>query len=202
MRQPPPCSSHQTPPLRVHNNSNNNNNNDHQSTNKAVHRSTDTTARNSSSSSGARLPIHWIRVRRCSILLLVTAATQIATTATAATATEAATAVDVNAGRIVFEQHCAVCHAGGQNKFNPQRTLHQSSLEKFLPGGGGSSSSGGSGSSSSSSNVVTVSNVQSFVQNSVLHRGKFVLGETKLSETEYQNVAAYVVEQASGNKWE
>jgi len=33
-------------------------------------------------------------------------------------------------GKALFETHCALCHAGGENVINPQKTLHAESLKK------------------------------------------------------------------------
>ena len=42
--------------------------------------------------------------------------------------------------------------------------------------------------------------IKDFVQNSMVHRGAFILG-SKLSDKDFENVVSYVVDQAAGEKW-
>jgi len=89
-------------------------------------------------------------------------------------------AADVTAGKSVFEVNCVACHAGGQNMIAKERTLQKDALQKYVG--------------------LSEEAVKDFVQNSVVHRGAFVLGD-KLSEKNFDDVAAYVVAQTTENKW-
>lgn len=92
-----------------------------------------------------------------------------------------ALAADIAKGQTIFNNNCAACHAGGQNLINAPRTLQREAIEKNL----------------GSLDPETVTN---FVQNSVVHRGAFILG-SKLSNKDFENVVSYVVDQASNDKW-
>lgn len=92
-----------------------------------------------------------------------------------------ALAADIAKGNKIFDNNCAACHVGGQNLINTPRTLKREAIEKNL----GSLDPG---------------KIQDFVQNSVVHRGAFILG-SKLSNKDFENVVSYVVDQASNDKW-
>eukprot|EP00544_Gedaniella_sp_CCMP2646_P006373 CAMPEP_0202483882 /NCGR_PEP_ID=MMETSP1361-20130828/3049_1 /ASSEMBLY_ACC=CAM_ASM_000849 /TAXON_ID=210615 /ORGANISM="Staurosira complex sp., Strain CCMP2646" /LENGTH=191 /DNA_ID=CAMNT_0049112311 /DNA_START=63 /DNA_END=638 /DNA_ORIENTATION=- len=84
-------------------------------------------------------------------------------------------------GNVIFDNNCAACHAGGQNLINTPRTLKQEAIVKNL-------------------GSLDPTTVKDFVQNSVVHRGAFILG-SKLSSKDFDNVVSYVVDQASHDKW-
>lgn len=88
---------------------------------------------------------------------------------------------DVEKGKVIFDNNCAACHVGGQNLINAPRTLQKGAIEKNL-------------------GSLEPATVQNFVQNSVVHRGAFILG-SKLSNKDFENVVSYVVDQASNEKW-
>ena len=92
-----------------------------------------------------------------------------------------ALAADAGAGKLVFEGNCAACHAGGQNVIQNEKTLQKDALTEYLAGG-----------FKETSIVTQVTN------------GKNAMPAFggKLSDEEIANVAAYVYDQASGDKWE
>ena len=92
-----------------------------------------------------------------------------------------ALAADIGAGQQVFEGNCAACHAGGQNVIQNEKTLQKDALVEYLAGG-----------FKEASIVTQVTN------------GKNAMPAfgSKLSEDDIRNVAAYVYDQADGNKWE
>lgn len=96
-------------------------------------------------------------------------------------ATSAARAGDVAAGSKVFSGNCAACHAGGQNMIVREKTLQKDALEKNI-------------------GSLDEKDIKDFVQNSVVHRGAFILG-SKLSDKDFENVVSYVVDQAAGERW-
>jgi cytochrome c6 len=92
-----------------------------------------------------------------------------------------ACAADIAKGQQIFDSNCAACHVGGQNLINAPRTLQKEAIEKNL-------------------GSLDPTTIQDFVQNSVVHRGAFILG-SKLSNKDFENVVSYVVDQASNDKW-
>ncbi len=93
----------------------------------------------------------------------------------------AAFAADIEAGAQVFAGNCAACHAGGNNVIQNEKTLRKEALEQYLEGG--------------------------FKESSVIYQvtnGKNAMPAFggRLDESDIQNVAAYVVDQANGNKWD
>ena len=73
------------------------------------------------------------------------------------------------------------CHAGGNNVIQNEKTLRKEALEQYLEGG--------------------------FKESSVIYQvtnGKNAMPAFggRLDESDIQNVAAYVVDQANGNKWD
>lgn len=93
----------------------------------------------------------------------------------------ASAAPNIEKGQVIFENNCAACHAGGQNLVNPPRTLQKDAIIKNLKS-------------------LDPNTIQDFVQNSLVHRGAFILG-SKLSNKDFENVVSYVVDQASNEKW-
>jgi cytochrome c6 len=90
-------------------------------------------------------------------------------------------AADLDAGAQVFAGNCAACHAGGNNVIQPEKTLRKEALEQYLEGG-----------LKESSIVYQVTN------------GKNAMPAFggRLDEEEITNVAAYVYDQSTGNKWD
>jgi hypothetical protein len=43
--------------------------------------------------------------------------------------------------------------------------------------------------------------IKAFIQDDAVHRGALFFGGTLKTGTDYENVAAYVVDQAAGDKW-
>jgi cytochrome c6 len=96
-------------------------------------------------------------------------------------AISAAHAGDIAAGSKIFAGNCAACHAGGQNMIVQEKTLQKDALEKNL-------------------GSLDEEDIMSFVKNSLVHRGAFILG-SKLSDKDFENVVSYVVDQAAGERW-
>jgi cytochrome c6 len=93
----------------------------------------------------------------------------------------AASAVDVAAGEELFTANCAACHAGGQNRVVKEKDLQKDTLQKNF-------------------GMDPVA-IQAFVQNGAVHKGALLFGGTVKSPEDFENVVAYVLDQASENKW-
>jgi cytochrome c6 len=89
-------------------------------------------------------------------------------------------AADVAAGSRLFEATCTSCHAGGQNLIAKEKTLDKETLERYVG--------------------TDPSDIQQYMRYSFLHRGAHLFGGN-LSEKDFENVVAYVLDQALGNKW-
>ena len=86
------------------------------------------------------------------------------------------------AGRALYDQrNCAACHAGGNNVIAAEKTLRKEALDSYLAGG-----------RKESSVVTQVTN------------GKNAMPAFggRLSDEEIGDVAAYVIDQANGDKWD
>ncbi|KAJ1455840.1 cytochrome c-like domain-containing protein [Pelagophyceae sp. CCMP2097] len=88
---------------------------------------------------------------------------------------------DIESGATVFNGNCAACHAGGNNVIQSEKTLRKEALDQYLEGG-----------RKPASVVYQVTN------------GKNAMPAFggRLSDEEIDDVAAYVIDQASGDKWE
>eukprot|EP00814_Leptocylindrus_danicus_P017469 CAMPEP_0116005170 /NCGR_PEP_ID=MMETSP0321-20121206/1018_1 /TAXON_ID=163516 /ORGANISM="Leptocylindrus danicus var. danicus, Strain B650" /LENGTH=172 /DNA_ID=CAMNT_0003473571 /DNA_START=56 /DNA_END=571 /DNA_ORIENTATION=- len=84
---------------------------------------------------------------------------------------------DVSNGSKIFEANCVACHVGGKNLVNPERNLSKEAIYKNL-------------------GQVEESTVKKFIQDGLVHRGVFAFGG-KLKDTEFSDVSAFVVDQAS-----
>ena len=93
----------------------------------------------------------------------------------------AASAVDVAAGEELFTANCAACLAGGQNRVVKEKDLQKDTLQKNF-------------------GMDPVA-IQAFVQNGAVHKGALLFGGTVKSPEDFENVVAYVLDQASENKW-
>ena len=93
----------------------------------------------------------------------------------------AAFAGDIESGETLFAGNCAACHAGGNNVIAAEKTLRKDALDKYLAGG-----------RKESSVVTQVTN------------GKNAMPAFggRLSDEEIGDVAAYVIDQANGDKWD
>uniref|UniRef100_Q7M1S5 Cytochrome c-553 n=1 Tax=Chlorella vulgaris TaxID=3077 RepID=Q7M1S5_CHLVU len=87
---------------------------------------------------------------------------------------------DLVLGAEVFNNNCAACHAGGQNSVINERTLQKGALEQYLAGG---------------------FNVEAITTQVTNGKGAMPAWGDRLDEFEIAAVAAYVFDQASGNKW-
>lgn len=92
-----------------------------------------------------------------------------------------ANAADLDNGALVFAGNCAACHAGGNNVIQTEKTLRKDALTAYLAGG-----------LKPESIVTQVTN------------GKNAMPAFggRLDDEEIQDVAAYVYDQATGDKWE
>jgi len=101
--------------------------------------------------------------------------------ASALFAPAAAFAGDVESGATIFAGNCAACHAGGNNVIAAEKTLRKEALDSYLTGG-----------RKESSVVTQVTN------------GKNAMPAFggRLSDEEIGDVAAYVIDQANGDKWD
>lgn len=101
--------------------------------------------------------------------------------ASAVFAPTAAFAGDVESGATIFAGNCAACHAGGNNVIAAEKTLRKEALDSYLAGG-----------RKESSVVTQVTN------------GKNAMPAFggRLSDEEIGDVAAYVIDQANGDKWD
>jgi len=93
----------------------------------------------------------------------------------------AAHAGDAANGAQIFAGNCAACHAGGNNVIQTEKTLRKEALDQYLEGG-----------RKESSVVTQVTN------------GKNAMPAFggRLSDEEIADVAAYVIDQASNDKWD
>eukprot|EP00631_Chrysoreinhardia_giraudii_P005199 CAMPEP_0197414212 /NCGR_PEP_ID=MMETSP1170-20131217/971_1 /TAXON_ID=54406 /ORGANISM="Sarcinochrysis sp, Strain CCMP770" /LENGTH=143 /DNA_ID=CAMNT_0042940905 /DNA_START=138 /DNA_END=569 /DNA_ORIENTATION=+ len=93
----------------------------------------------------------------------------------------AASAGDAGNGATIFAGNCAACHAGGNNVIQTEKTLRKEALDSYLEGG-----------RKESSVVYQVTN------------GKNAMPAFggRLSDDEIADVAAYVIDQANGDKWD
>lgn len=79
-----------------------------------------------------------------------------------------------------YRTFAAACHNGGFNVVDPEKTLRRAALEQYLDGG--------------------------FKLEAIVHqvengKGAMPAWAGRLSEDEIRSVAAYVYDQASGDKW-
>ena len=97
-----------------------------------------------------------------------------------ATHPSAVNAADLVFGAEVFNNNCAACHTGGNNVIDSQKTLRKEDLEKYLAGG---------------------YNIDAIVTQVTNGKNGMPAWAGRLSEDEIQAVAAYVYDQAQGEKW-
>eukprot|EP01039_Chlorochromonas_danica_P006078 gene6078-6692_t len=101
--------------------------------------------------------------------------------ASLAIAPAAAFAADLEAGAQVFAGNCAACHAGGNNVIQPEKTLRKDALDQFLEGG---------------------LKVESIINQVTNGKNAMPAFGGRLADDEISDVAAYVFDQATGNKWD
>jgi cytochrome c6 len=123
--------------------------------------------------------------RRPAVRAQASAANKAAAAAAAAlvvatTSAGAAQAADLALGANVFNGNCAACHMGGGNNVIPDHTLQKAAIEQFLTGG------------------FNVEAIETQVRNG---KGAMPALEGRLDDDEIVAVAAYVYDQAAGNKW-
>jgi cytochrome c6 len=90
-------------------------------------------------------------------------------------------AADLENGEQVFAGNCAACHAGGNNIIQNEKTLRKEALELYLSGG---------------------FNIKSIIYQVTNGKNSMPAFGARLEEEEINDVASYVYDQASGNKWE
>nr|YP_009398592.1 cytochrome c553 [Kuetzingia canaliculata]ARW67778.1 cytochrome c553 [Kuetzingia canaliculata] len=86
--------------------------------------------------------------------------------------------IDLNEGEAVFSANCAACHANGKNLVIPEKTLEIEILSK--------------------NEISTVEAITKQVSGGKNAMPAFL---DRLSETEINNVANYVLSQAKGHNW-
>ncbi|MEO0434741.1 MAG: c-type cytochrome [Cyanobacteria bacterium J06656_5] len=89
---------------------------------------------------------------------------------------------DITAGKQVFDNNCATCHAGGSNAVVSSQTLKQEALESYL------------------FNYGTDHNVEAIVYQVANGRGAMPSFQGRISNKAIADVAAYVKDQ-SENDW-
>nr|YP_010338471.1 cytochrome c553 [Rhodaphanes brevistipitata]UNJ18421.1 cytochrome c553 [Rhodaphanes brevistipitata] len=87
-------------------------------------------------------------------------------------------AADINHGEEIFTANCAACHVGGNNVIMPEKTLKIEALEKFTM-----------------NSVDAITNQVTNGKNSMPAFGG------RLSETDIEDVANYVLTQAKDEAW-
>ena len=97
------------------------------------------------------------------------------------TTSASAVPVDLTRGEILFQQNCITCHMGGKNAIAKVRNLQQEALEKFI-------------------HMENANSISDFVKDRNLHRGALVFSG-RMSEADYNDVAAFVYKQAMENAW-
>lgn len=81
----------------------------------------------------------------------------------------------------MFAGNCAACHAGGNNVIQPEKTLRKDALDQFLEGG---------------------LKVESIINQVTNGKNAMPAFGGRLADDEISDVAAYVFDQATGNKWD
>ncbi|CAL5220926.1 g3023 [Coccomyxa viridis] len=97
-----------------------------------------------------------------------------------AAVTLSASAADLSAGEDVFTGNCAACHSGGGNVIEAGKTLQKDAISQYLDGG--------------LSEAAIIKQVQN-------GKNAMPAWSGRLSEDEINDVAAYVYDQASNDKW-
>lgn len=87
---------------------------------------------------------------------------------------------DITQGQVLFQANCAGCHAGGNNYIQEKRTLRKDAIQQYR----------------GSTDQAVIAN---FVQNGMPH--KLLPMKTPMEEKDYNDVVAYVLDQAVGEKW-
>ena len=95
-----------------------------------------------------------------------------------------AVAGDIGKGNELFTNNCASCHIGGSNLVNEKRNLRADALEKYGIG-------------------LDQESIQNFVTNNARHKNLvfFKMEGGKLNPTQWEDVTAYISDQAIGGKW-
>jgi cytochrome c6 len=87
---------------------------------------------------------------------------------------------DITKGQVLFQANCAGCHAGGNNYVQEKRTLRKDDIQQYR----------------GSTDPAVITN---FVRNGMPH--KLLPMRTPMEENDYNDVVAYVLDQALGEKW-
>ena len=101
--------------------------------------------------------------------------------ATLFVAPQTANSANIENGEQIFNGNCAACHAGGQNVIQNEKTLQKDALDQYLAGG---------------------LSVNSIVTQATNGKNAMPAFGGKLSEEEITDVASYVYDMATGNKWD
>jgi len=94
-------------------------------------------------------------------------------------------ASDINADKVqqgskIFAQSCVMCHTDGRNVIAKQRDLSKKAIDEYIG--------------------LDVKSIKKFIQDSNVHRRALAFS-AKLTDTDYENVAAFVYNQAMDSKW-
>ncbi|WIA14463.1 hypothetical protein OEZ86_012959 [Tetradesmus obliquus] len=108
------------------------------------------------------------------------ALTALVAAATLLSSSAAQAGADLALGKQTFEANCAACHAGGNNSVIPDHTLRKAAMEQFLQGG---------------------FNLEAITYQVENGKGAMPAWSGTLDDDEIAAVAAYVYDQASGDKW-
>jgi cytochrome c6 len=91
-------------------------------------------------------------------------------------------AADITQGQELFALNCAGCHAGGQNLVFPSKTLQAAALTQYLGG-------------------TDPATIQTFATTKHPKVIFFKMPDGKLTTEQYQDVTAYISDQATNEKW-
>lgn len=86
----------------------------------------------------------------------------------------------ISKGSQIFSQSCVMCHAQGGNVIAKQRDLSKEAIDQYIG--------------------LDIQAIKRFIHDSNVHRGALAFS-AKLTDADYDNVAAYVYNQAMESKW-
>lgn len=92
-----------------------------------------------------------------------------------------ARAGNIENGQKIFNANCAVCHAGGKNNIQAEKTLFKEALDKYLTGG---------------------LKEESIVYQVTNGKNQMPPFGDKLSADDIKDVASYVYDQATNDGWD
>lgn len=108
------------------------------------------------------------------------AATTLAVGLTIASVVSDLSTPNIQQGKKIFDNTCASCHINGGNKIAPDKTLSRQDIEQYVG--------------------LDQSDLQQYLKADFVHRGANLFSGD-LSDRDLQNVVAFVLNQATENKW-